>query len=330
MREGFENASSEFDVEYLKPTFKLLIGVPGKSNAFAISKRLGIPEEILDKANTFISQDTMNIEELLKSIYDMKLDIERKQAEISHELKEASTLKVNLEKDYSALEEKMESDLADAKIKARQVFLDAKQEADEIIREMNEILEKGSKANLKGLNDLRNELNTRIKLHAPKAADKIHESIHESEIKIGMPVFVSTLKSHGVVLSLPNKSKEVMVQIGSMKTSVNIKDLEYSQESSAPAQTAIQHSGTNLKAKAISSEINVIGFNVDEATFVIDKFLDDAVLAKLNTIRIVHGKGTGKLREGIQVFLKKHPHVKSYRIGTYGEGEMGVTVVELK
>lgn len=328
--DGFENASQEFDVENLKPTYKLLIGVPGKSNAFAISKKLGLKDSILQRASTYINSQTINIEELLKNIYDDKLKIEKEKEEIDKNLIQIETLRKSLEKDNQQVQNKEKELVQNAKIQARQILLDAKETASSIIKEMTSISQ--SSTTTKELNNLRNSLNDSIKsLSSTSVANTASDStIDKKAVSIGMPVYITTLMQEGTILSLPNKAEEVQVQIGSLKTVVSLKNIQPSfKQKNTTVSKSVQPKG-NFKTKQISTEINVIGQTVEEANFIIDKYLDDCAIAKLETVRIVHGKGTGKLREGIHAFLKKHPHVKSYRMGTFGEGEMGVTVVELK
>ncbi len=324
---GFENASFEFDVDTLSPTYKLLIGIPGKSNAFEISKKLGLDNNILERAKSLLKKNDINIEDLLKGIYNNKLEIEKQKEETTKNLNQIELLRKKLEKDYFDLEEKANKALIDAKAEARDILLDAQENADRIIKEMNNLSKKQS--SVQKLYDLKNEINVKIKNVTYGNSSNEKGNLNLKDIKIGMNVFVIPLNKDGIVTTLPNDSGEVEVQIGSLKTSINIDKL---------MKTNIKNSKTNnipknvaiTKSKTISPEINVIGLNVEEATQIIDKYLDDANLSKLETVRIVHGKGTGKLRQGIHAFLKTHPHVKSFRIGTYGEGEMGVTVVTLK
>ena len=327
---GFKNASQEFDIATLSPTYKLLIGVPGKSNAFAISEKLGLSKKILDRANSFIDADTIRVEDLLKSIYDDKQTIENEKVEIENKLKEISILQKNLEKDNFDLEEKQKEIIEKAKIEAREILYGAKEEASQIIKEMRSVSKDSS--SLKVLDNYRNKLNTSLKetVSSNSNVSNINSNINISELEIGMNVFVHKFMTDGTLLSLPNKDDQVQVQIGSMKTFVPVSNLSKSKKQTNNINNKKSGTSKISKSKTISSEINVIGQNVEEAIFVIDKYLDDCSLAKLKTIRIVHGKGTGKLREGIHKFLRTNPHVSSFRIGTYGEGEMGVTVVELK
>ena len=286
--DGFQNASFEFDVENLKPTYKLLIGIPGKSNAFAISRKLGLSQEILNYANSILKKEDVGIEELMKSIYDNKIKIEAEKEQIDKNLAQAEALRKSLESEKNRQKEKEDKILEKAKTEAREIITNAKEKANQVIRELNNV----EKANLAKANNLRNSLNDELKEISPSASSS--------------GLNLEALKELNSKFSLKNS---------------NIKKSAHSSVTFAK--------GNAFKAQTISSEINVIGMNVDEATFVIDKYLDDCAIAKLSPVRIVHGKGTGKLREGIHKFLKTNPHVKSFRLGTFGEGEMGVTVVEL-
>ena len=328
--DGFENASVEFDVNTLSPTYHLLIGVPGKSNAFEISRKLGLPASIIDEAKNNLTKNDIDFEELLKNIYDNKSKIENEKLEISKKLNEISELKKSLERDNAKLNKQEQEIINNAKIQARNILLEAKEEANEIISKMNDV----SKSNI-DLNNLRNKLNTDIKNISVSYLNKnvkkeSKSSISVEEAKTNTEVFVTTLGQNGIIVSNVSKSNEVQVQVGSMKLSVNLKYLEKINKTEKAKNKSTSSYSSVSKAKHVSSEINVIGLNVDEAVFIIDKFLDDCCIANLQTVRIIHGKGTGKLREGIHKFLKSDSRVKSFRIGTYGEGEMGITVVELK
>ncbi len=327
--DGFENASFEFDIENLKPTYKLLVGIPGKSNAFAISKRLGLNEQILNVANSHLKDDKIPIEELLKSIYDNKLEIEKQKEETEKNLRQVELLRKSLEQKQDDVLEKRAQLLEDAKLEARDILLSAKEEATEIIHELN------SSSDIKQANNLRNKLNDKL-----KAINSVHyteqnnsfEALAESDVKDGLNVYIASLGSNGYIVGNKiNKSNEVQVQVGNMKMNIKLSDLRKSLTNSVKVKESGKvTTNKESKAKTVSPEINVIGQNVDEAIYVIDKYLDNCASANISPVRIVHGKGTGKLREGIHSFLKKNPHVKSFRIGTFGEGEMGVTVVEIK
>ena len=330
--DGVQNASVEFDIEKLKPTYKLLIGIPGKSNAFAISEKLGLKKEIIESAQNLLNKKDVDFETLLKSIYDDKLKIEKEKEQIEKNLHQVELLKNNLQRDDSKIREQEKEIINKAKLEARQILLDAKDDATSMISKMKEISESSSE--LKELNNMRNSLNNSIKNISLSGNDELNVTpLDESEIVVGAKVFVSTLGQNGIVTSKISKSKEVQVQIGLIKTNISIKFLEKPKnlKDDLTSKPASSYSTRNAsKTKTANSELNVIGLTVDEAIPLVDKFLDDCFLAKLQTARIVHGKGTGKLREGIHSFLKKNKRVKSYRIGTYGEGEMGVTVVEMK
>lgn len=325
-----QNASVEFDIENLRPTYRLILGIPGKSNAFAISEKLGIKKEIIDKAKSLMTKQDVDIENLLKKIYDDKLAIEKDKEQIEKNLNQVAILKNNLQRDDTELRKKEKELIDNAKLEARKILLNAKDEATSLINEMKKI--ENTSGAVAGLNNLRNKLNNSIKnknivkddLETPTTP------IDKSKIVPNAKVFVSTLAQNGIVLSNINKSNEVQVQIGLIKTSVNIKFLEEPRKLKDDLTKPLPSSHSTVsKSRLAKSEINVIGLSVDEALPIIDKFLDDCFLAKLQTARIVHGKGTGKLREGIHSFLKKHKRVKSFRVGTYGEGEMGVTIVSL-
>lgn len=339
---GFENASSEFDIENLKPTYRLLIGVPGKSNAFAISKRLGLSDEIINRANDFLTTDTINIEELLKNIYDSKLIIDKEKQEIEKNSNQILALRKSLETELDSLSEKQKAIIEKAKLQAKEILINAKQEANDIIKDLNILYNNAEsdstpksiiKDYLKQANLDRTTLNNNLtnfgtNLNYNNTSDI--SNTHIENVQPGLQVFVSSLNTNATILSYPNKSGDVQIQIGNAKMSLNISKLQPQIKANINMNN-IQKKNINTisKSKTVSSEINVIGQNVDEALFVIDKYLDDCAIAHLNSARIIHGKGTGKLRLGIHNFLKTHPHVKSFRLGTFGEGEMGVTIVEI-
>lgn len=326
-----QNASVEFDIENLKPTYRLILGIPGKSNAFAISEKLGLKKEIIDKAKSLMDKQDVDIENLLKKIYDDKLSIEKEKEETEKNLNQIEILKKNLQRDDTELKKK-EKDLIDnAKLEARKILLDAKDEATKLINEMKEI--ENTSGAVTDLQNLRNKLNDSIKNKTISNNQNTASSmpIDRNKIIPNVKVFVTTLGQNGIVISNISKSDEVQVQIGLIKTNVNIKYLEepHKLKDDLLKPPASSHA-TVSKTRLANSELNVIGLTVDEAIPLVDKFLDDCFLAKLKTARIVHGKGTGKLRQGIHSFLKQNNRVKSFRVGTYGEGEMGVTVVEIK
>ena len=323
---GFENASCEFDIENLKPTYKLLIGIPGKSNAFAISKRLGLDSKILDRANHFMKESDISIEELLKSIYDDKIKIEKEKEIIQKNLNQIELLRKSLEKDNFDLTEKRNKIIEDAKIEARNILLNAKEQVSTAISEISKA--SNSSTGIKDLNNIRNSINDEIKNTLSIKPEHITFTEHEKIVK-GDTVYVKTLNQNGNVLNNPDKSGNVIVQIGNTKLTLHCSLLKIVKDTKKKT-TSNYNVKQSFKSKTATTEINVIGYNVEEAIFAVDKFLDDSSLAKLSSVRIVHGKGTGTLRTGIHTFLKKHPHVNSFRLGTFGEGETGVTVVDLK
>ncbi len=323
--DGFENASVEFNLDTLSPTYKLLIGIPGTSNAFSISRKLGISEEIISRAKELMSSDKINIEDLLNNIYENKKIIETEKEKILEDSKKVQNLKNSLEEDYSKLQNTKKELVAKAKSEARDILLSAKEDANEIIKQIE------NSSNNKEINKLRNKLNEKINnLNVVNSKESnLNKKINLSDLKIGTEVFIKKINQTGTVISI-SKDGKIQVQLSLGKMFFNIDELEISKISNKNNKTYSSSSKKDFKVKAVSSEINVIGQNIDEACFTIDKFLDNCALSSLNTVRIVHGKGTGALRTGIHKFLKNHPHVKSFRIGTFGEGETGVTIVELK
>ena len=337
VKDGFENASSEFDIENLKPTYKLLVGVPGKSNAFAITKRLGMPDSILTRAEELMNDEHIDVEELIKNIYDDKVEIEKEKDKIKQNSNQIELLRKNFDNKNTQLSTRENDIIEKAKMQAREILLNAKKEANSIISSLNELYNNADAQALKKANFIRNKLNEDIKNNnSSTTPNNLSEpSTTLENVTIGMTVLVKTLNQNGTVLTLPNKSNEVQVQIGSMKMTVKTDKLvaikNNTQKSNNKQKSFSSRNFNNkLKSKTAVTEINVIGETVEEAIFVVDKFLDDSALANLSTVRIVHGKGTGKLRQGIHNFLKTNSHVKSFRLGTFGEGETGVTVVELK
>ena len=328
--EDVQNASVEFDIENLKPTYKLILGIPGKSNAFAISEKLGLKKEIIDNAKSLMTKQDVDIESLLKKIYDDKLIIEKQREETEKNLNQIELLKKNLQRDDSKIKAQEKELIDNAKLEARKILSDAKDEATLLINKMKDI--KNSSTAITELNNLRNKLNSSIKnTSINNNYTSASMPIDRNKIVINAKVYVTTFDQNGIIISNINKSDEVQVQIGLIKTNVNIKFLEEPHNLKDDLTKPIPSSHSTVsKTRSANSEINIIGLSVDEAIPIVDKFLDDCFLAKLSTARIVHGKGTGKLRQGIQSFLKKHKHVSSFRVGTYGEGEMGVTIVEIK
>lgn len=331
---GFKNASVEFDIENLKPTYRLLIGIPGKSNAFAISRKLGLDKNIIERASSMIDKETVNLEDLLKNIYDSKSQIEDEKIRTSLALQEAEELRNSLKHQHSNVSNKEKELIANAKQEAKQILIDAKETANSIIKDMNSATS-ASKAN-----KLRNTLNEKISsintnVEDIELVDNLLPTISREKIKPGLNVYVSNLKTNGVIVSNISKDETVQVQVGIMKTKVDIKNLQEianskSSLSEKKSKSSSYMGRSSLKSQNVSQEINLLGLTVDEAIPIVDKYLDDCYIAKLSPVRIVHGKGTGALRNGIHRYLKSNKIVDSFRLGTFGEGEMGVTIVSLK
>ena len=329
---GFKNASVEFDIENLRPTYRLLIGIPGKSNAFAISRKLGLDEKIIERASSMIDKETVNLEDLLKSIYDDKSQIEGEKARTASALQEAEILRDSLKHQHSDVSTREKELIANAKQEAKQILLDAKETANSIIKDI------GNASSASQANKLRNVLNDKISSIKTNVEDvEIVHSIERENIKPGLNVYVSNLNAEGIILSGVSKDDTVQVQIGAMKMKVDIKYLQEIQNSNSKKSSSNSKSAnyaytvrSSLKSQYVRPELNLLGLTVDEAIPIVDKYLDDCYMAKLTPVRIVHGKGTGALRNGIHRYLKTNKLVDSFRLGSFGEGEMGVTIVNLK
>lgn len=289
-------------------------------------KNFGIDESIIKYASSIIDKKDVDIENLLKTIYDDKITIEKQKEETLKELNQVSLLKKNLQRDNEYLKNKEKELIENAKLKAKDILINAKNEAEAIIYEIKQSQKETNDINK--ITSIKNKLNSSIKNTLLKNSNEnvAQNPIDKSSINIGSKVYVTNFMQNGTIISLPNKNNEVQIQIGTIKTKINIKYLEL------PKKELLNETTKNFakiaKTKTANSEINVIGLNVDEALPIVDKFIDDCILSKLPTARIVHGKGTGKLRQAIHTYLKNNKRVKSYRIGTFGEGEMGVTIIE--
>ncbi|MCM0650604.1 endonuclease MutS2 [Clostridium swellfunianum] len=328
---GVENASVEFDVETLRPTYRLLIGVPGKSNAFEISNRLGLPEYIINTARENISTDTLKFEELIQSLQEKSIKAEN-DARISEGLRlEASKLKEKYEEKLFNFQKTRDNAIINAQREAKRLIKEAKEEADEILKNMRELERLGysSEARQK-LEEERKRLKSRLE-NVEDSMNKKMEDEGEglSEVKEGQEVFLPSLNQKVIVLSKADSRGEVLVQAGIMKINAKLKDLRASKLTQEEKKERKKRE-VNLNLKSVSSSIDLRGMDSEEAVYNTDKYLDDAYRAGLGEVTIVHGKGTGILRQAINDMLKRHPHVKSYRLGNYGEGGTGATVVELK
>ncbi len=331
---GVENACCEFDVESLKPTYRLLIGIPGKSNAFAISGKLGLPDFIIQDAKERLTEQDASFEDLISDLETSKRTIEKEREEIASYKREVEALKTQAKQKQEKIDEQRERILNEAKDKANQILREAKDVADETIRNFN----KFGKENISAAEMERERARLRQKLKEtsssslkPKQAAKQHKA---SDFKLGESVKVLSMNLTGTVSSLPDARGNLTVQMGILRSQVNISDLEIIEEAPSYAPKRLQSTGKSKlkmsKSLSVSPEINLLGKTVDEAIAELDKYLDDAILSHLSTVRIVHGKGTGALRKGIHNYLRRQKHVKSYRLGEFGEGDAGVTIAELK
>ena len=331
---GVENACCEFDVESLRPTYRLLIGIPGKSNAFAISGKLGLPGYIIDDAKKRLSEQDVSFEDLLSDLEASRRTIEKEQAEIAAYKKEAETLKRQAVQKQEKLEEQRDRIIREANEKANAILREAKEVADETIRNFH----KFGKENISAaeMEKERERLRKKIKDTSASASlktNKPKKTYKPSDFKLGESVKVLSMNLTGTIGSLPDARGNVTVQMGILRAQVNISDLEIIEEVSPYAPKRMNRTAKSKikmsKSLSVSPEINLLGKTVDEAVAELDKYLDDALLSHLNSVRVVHGKGTGALRKGIHEYLRRQKHVKSYRLAEFGEGDAGVTIVEL-
>ena len=336
---GVENASCEFDVNTLSPTYKLLIGVPGKSNAFLISSRLGLGDDIIENAKEHINEENLKFEDVLTELEASRRQMaeEKQKAELYR--RETEKLKNDTANTNRLIREKTERIIERARMEAKEILEGAKDDADEIIKEIRDAQKlKDAKEASRLAEKARQKLNEKNKRNSEKIAEnlfKVKEAYKApKQVKLGDDVEIVKFGQVGTVCTLPDKNGELFVKVGIMKIKANIADLRLTGESLPKAnskKTPNHSSGASVtKTMSLSSELDVRGETVDTAVVLIDKFLDDAVLSSLGQVRIIHGKGTGMLRKGIHDYLRRLPYVKSYRLGVFGEGDAGVTVVELK
>ena len=331
--EGVENASCEFDIGTLSPTYKLLIGIPGKSNAFAISRRLGLDPAIIEEAQRSMDQDSVAFEDVIRDLNDSKRKMDREKSKIGQLKAEANRLRESLSAEEAKTEEKRQKILADARREAQDMLQKAKAQLDETIRAMNR-----QGKDVRELEQHRTKTREMIQDTLPKDAVKepVKKASAESkELKPGDKVLVLPLGVEGIVSTAPDARSELYVQVGILRSQFKVSDLEKLEDQNAKDSTkkaprASASSGEFGKAQTISPEINLIGMNQDDASAALEKYLDDAYLSHLKTVRIVHGRGTGALRNAVQRLLKQSVYIKSYRLGTIGEGDSGVTIAEFK
>ena len=330
---GIENGCCEFDLESLAPTYRLLIGIPGKSNAFAISKKLGLPDYIIEDAKGQIDSTSMDMERLLSDLEDSRITIEKEQAQIEQYRAEIEELRKKTAETQDDIKEKKEKILRQAREEAKELLEKAKKDADESIRLYQKWTTNPEKANNKAMEQQRTHLRKNLNkldhqlIEKPKKKKKAEDP---NSFKTGDYVYIESMGLEGEIIGKIDKKGDCYVQAGIIKTLVNLADLSHIDppKEEKPVNT---HKGGKLNLRgSVSPDINLLGKTVDEAISALDKYLDEAYMAKLNTVTIIHGKGTGALRSAVQTYLKKQKTVKSFRAGMYGEGEAGVTVVEFK
>ncbi len=332
-----ENACCEFDVETLRPTYRLLIGIPGKSNAFAISSKLGLSDEIINAAKEQISKEDESFEDVIADLEQSRVTIEKEQQEIAEYKERIRTLQEQLQKKNEKIDQAKDKILRDANEKARAILQEAKDVADETIRDFNKV---GASADIKELEKKRqkvrdkiNEKNGKLALGNNQKKPANQKTVDPKKLKKGDSVKIISMNLKGIVNTLPDARGNLFVQCGIMRMQTNINDLVPVKEETITAP-ALQRTNTGKlkmsKSFSVSSEINLLGCTVDEAIAKLDKYLDDAYLAHLPSVRVVHGKGTGALRSAVQSHLKRLKYVKEYRLGEYGEGDAGVTIVTFK
>lgn len=331
--ENVTNASVEFDIETLSPTFKLLIGVPGKSNAFEISKRLGLQDYIVDYARNLISKENVEFEDVLQAMETDRKIIEVHKIEVEKLKLETENLRRGLETERDKTKDMREKIILKAKEEARSILRDAKEESELIVSELREISLDVGKDRNKRIQEAQDMLKTKLgKVENQLSKDILNVKSKKipKNLKIGESVEVLSLGQKGTVLTLPDDNGNLSIQIGVMKVTVHLNTLRRIDTDNSERSVRNSKTIMSSKSKTISTEIDLRGMNIEEAIVDVDKYLDDSFIAGLNEVHIIHGKGTGALREGISSYLRRHRHVKSFRIGKYNEGGDGVTVVEVK
>lgn len=327
---GVENSSVEFDVETLKPTYRLLIGIPGKSNAFEISKRLGLGGDVIAKAKDYMSKENLQFEDLIRDLQEKSIIANKDAREAKRIKEEADELKKKYEEKLQKLDKVRDKAYEEARREAKEIISRAKDEADEIVKAMRELEKMGiAEGGRNRLEAERRKLKESLE-EKEAAMLKIRENNGEpiKKVALGMEAFLPSLNQRVIIISMPDNKGEVQVEAGIMKINVKLKDLRKVEVT--PVKKEKKKRELKLNLKSVESRIDLRGMDAEEACYRTDKYLDEAYMANLGEVTVVHGKGTGILRKAISDMLKKHPHVKSYRLGVYGEGGDGVTIVELK
>lgn len=332
-QKGMENASMEFDVETLRPTYRLMMGIPGKSNAFEISRRLGLNEELIENAKGFLTQEDIRFEDVLSDMERNRIKAKEEREEAKTYLDEIRRIKDELEEQRGRVREKEQKTLQKAQEEARKILRQAKEQADSILKEMRELAKRSYELEQhKAMEQARDRLK--------RSLNKIEETIGDTlapsqgllkppkDLRPGESVYIANLDQRGQVLSISEQGDEVQVQVGIMKINVHISNVRRVKEE--PKRQGASSKSVSMKNRSVSMELDLRGQNLEEALVNVDKYLDDVFLAGLKEVVLIHGKGTGVLRNGVHQHLKHHPHVESFRLGKFGEGESGVTVVHLK
>ena len=335
---GVENASCEFDVATLRPTYRLLIGIPGKSNAFAISKKLGLSDNIINDASRRLDSEDIKFEDLVTDLEQSRVTIEREREELNEYKAQIAQLKSELTKKTERLDERTDNIIRKANEEAARILKDAKEYADKTINAMNKhgMTVKELEKHRSAIREKMNKRQEKLKIEPANNISE-HKAHDISEFKVGMHVKVLTMNVIGTVSQIHKNKNQVTVLVGSLSTKMDIKNLTILKGYKDPAETSSKPKGAGgsgkikmSKSSSVSSEINLLGYTVDEAIAVLDKYLDDAYIARIPQVRIVHGKGTGALRSGITSYLHGVPYIKEFRLGQIGEGAEGVTIVTFK
>lgn len=334
--DGVENACCEFNVETLSPTYRLLIGIPGKSNAFAISQKLGLSENIIEDARTRISDKDIDFEDLISNLEASRQTIEKEQLEINQYKAEIETLKKQLESKQERLDQNKEKILREANEEAYKILKEAKDLADETIRNFNKYGQGQAPMSQmeKERTNVRNKLSEKEKsISGLKKQNKAPNHKVPKKLRIGDSVLVLSMNLKGTVHTLPNAKGDLYVQMGILRSLVNINDLVLVEDADSSPAKKYGGGGSKIKmskAMNVSSEINLIGKTTDEAIALLDKYLDDAYIAHIASVRIVHGKGTGALRKAVHQYLRRQKHVKEFHLAEFGEGDAGVTIAKFE
>lgn len=336
---GIENASCEFDVATLSPTYRLLIGVPGRSNAFAISEKLGLPKRIIESSRNMLSDENIRFEDVLSKIEDNRISAEKNSEETARLRAETESLKAELAAERDKIEKQKDKIYDRAREKAEKIISRAQDDADRLLEELREAQKaRDEKDALRQIQELKRELGLKIKNNKSpkqkKASAAKGAGVNLNSLKLGAEVMINDLGDKGSVLSINKKDKTAVVQVGIMKITARADNMTLAEEEEGKKPERYTKKaavyGGGLRRESVKSEVDLRGMTLEEAEMETDKFLDECAMAGLKTVSIIHGKGTGTLRSGIQNMLRRHPHVKSFRLGKYGEGENGVTIAELK